>query len=277
MDNEIPNLALVGQTRPRPHLAQDIAPPNGCASVEERRGEAMRRLFPMRSVGRARERESRVARQVYAYLAEATTNEDLDRRARFPLHYPTEWIQRVWLRDRRSVLVRPVLPTDATMLQSFVRSMSATTRRNRFHGACADLPEHVMRYMTQVDYVSHLAFIGEVRDRAGPHQVAEARWVRRVDEPDHADFAIAVDDNYQLSGLGTQLMDLLQRSAAANDIRRLCGDVLESNQRMVGCLGAHGWTMQHDPRDPGVVHVELQLQRHGQPVVVAPDGLAATV
>jgi ribosomal protein S18 acetylase RimI-like enzyme len=275
MDSEILNLALVGQTRHRPQIAQNILPTKGSASVEERRGEAMRRLFPMHSVGRARELESGVARQVYAYLAEATTNEDLDRRIRFPLHYPTEWIQRVWLRDRRSVLVRPVLPTDTAMLQSFVRSMSATTRRNRFHGALADLPEHVMRYMTQVDYVSHLAFIGEVRDRAEPHQVAEARWVRRTDEPDHADFAIAIDDNYQLSGLGTRLMDVLQRSAAAKGIHRLCGHVLKSNQRMIGWLQAHGWTMQRDPHDAGVVHVELPLQRHGQPVVVAPGGLAA--
>lgn len=247
----------------------------GCASLEERRGEVMRRLFPMHSVGRARECESRVARQVYEYLAEAATREDLDRRARFPLHYPAEWIQRVWLRDRRSVLVRPVLPTDAAMLHSFVRSMSTTTRRNRFHGAVADLSEHVARYMTQVDYVSHLAFTGEVCDRAEPQQVAEARWVRRPDQPDHADFAIVIDDKYQRSGLGTRLMDMLQRSAGARDIRCMCGHVLKSNQRMIGWLEAHGWSMQPDMQDPGVVRMELPLQRHGQPVVVASEELAA--
>ena len=85
MDNVL-NLALVGHTRHRPQVAQNTLPTKGSASVEERRGEAMRRLFPMHSVGRARERESSVARQIYAYLAEATTNEDLDRRIRFPLH-----------------------------------------------------------------------------------------------------------------------------------------------------------------------------------------------
>ncbi len=80
MDNEMLNLAFVGQTRHRPQIAQNILPRRGSASVEERRGAAMRRLFPMHSVGRARERESSVARQIYAYLAEATTNEDLERR-----------------------------------------------------------------------------------------------------------------------------------------------------------------------------------------------------
>lgn len=271
MDHEIPNLALVGQTGFWPQVAQETLLPQGGANVAERRGALMRRLFPMYSVGRAREQASRVARQVYAYFAEATTNEELDRRAQLPMNYPKEWIERVNLRDRRSVLVRPVLPTDTTMLQSFVRSMSATTRRNRFHGAFADLPEQVMRYMTQVDYVSHLAFVGEVRGQAASRQVAEARWVRRTDEPDHADFAIAIDDSYQLSGLGTRLMDMLQRSAAKKGIRRLCGHVLQSNQRMIGWLEAHGWTMQHDPQDPGVLCVELPLQRHRH---VAAPGLA---
>lgn len=275
MDNSILNLALVSQTSQHPSVTSDGSTAKGRSSVEERRGEEMRRLFPMHSVGRARERESSAAREVYAYLAEAATNEDLDRRAPFPVDYPTQWIRRVWLRDQRSVLLRPVLSTDAAKLQSFVRSMSATTRRNRFHGALVDLPEHRLRYMTEVDYVNHLAFIGEVRDQAEPRQVAEARWFRRVDEPDCADFAIAIDDHYQSGGLGSLLMEVLQRSAAAKDIRQLCGHVLKSNHRMIGWLEAHGWTKRHDPYDPGVVQVELPLQRNGQPDVVASDLLAA--
>lgn len=274
MDNTILSPALASQTSQRPPIAHSGSAPKCRASVEERRGEAMRQLFPMHSVGRAHEHESCVARQVYAYLAEAATNEDLDRRIPFPPDYPTEWIRRVWLHDLRSVLVRPVRPTDAARLQSFVRSMSATTRRNRFHGALAGLAEHVLRYMTEVDYVNHLAFVGEVGDEAELRQVAEARWVRRTDEPDHADFAIAVDDNYQFNGLGTRLMDLLQRSAAARDIRCLCGHVLKSNQRMTDWLEAHGWTMRQDPYDVGVVQMELSLQAHRQPDLVAAGRLA---
>ena len=239
--------------------AASMLEPQPDPRVEEARGAAMRHLFPKRRAGRASQAASRVALRVHAYLAEAATLEDLERRLRLPLHYPTELIDEVRLRDGRSVLVRPVLPPDAPMHRAFVQSMSPTTRRNRFHAGVADLPDPVLRYLTEVDHVDHLALVGEVEEATGARLVAEARWVRREDEPDTADFAIAIADDCQLGGLGNALLDRLQRSAAARGIDRLCGHVLRNNVRMSGWLQARGWRMGHDRDDPGVVRAELPL------------------
>lgn len=233
--------------------------------VEELRGAAMRRLFAKRHVGRAGSALSRVALRVHAHLAEAATVEDLERRLRSPRHYPTELIDEVRLRDGRAVLVRPVLPPDAAMHRAFVQSMSPATRRNRFHAGVADLPDPVLRYLTEVDHVDHLALVGEVEEATGARLVAEARWVRREDAPGTADFAIAVADDFQLSGLGNALLDTLQRSAVARGIDRLCGHVLRNNLRMSRWLEARGWRMGHDPDDPGVVCAELPLAKSAAP------------
>lgn len=233
--------------------------------LEELRGAAMRRLFPKRFAGRASRAISRVALRVHAHLAEARTIEDLERRLRLPRHYPTELIGEIPLRDGRSVLVRPVLPVDASMHRAFVQSMSPTTRRNRFHAGIADLPDTVLRYLTEVDHVDHLALVGEVEEAAGARLVAEARWVRREDEPGSADFAIAIADDFQLGGLGASLLDMLQRSAVARGIDCLCGHVLRHNVRMSRWLEARGWRMSHDPDDPGVVCVELPLATSAAP------------
>jgi len=227
--------------------------------LEERRGTAMRRLFPKHHVGRADGAMSRVALRVHAYLAEARTIEDLEGRLHLPGHYPTELVDELRLRDGRSVLVRPVLPADASMHRAFVRSMSPTTRRNRFHAGISDLPDPVLRYLTEVDHVDHLALVGEVEEATGARLVAEARWVRRGDEPDTADFAIAIADDCQHGGLGNALLDMLQRSAVARGIDRLCGHVLRNNVRMSGWLEARGWHMSADQDDPGVACAELPL------------------
>lgn len=233
--------------------------------VEEVRGAALRRLFPQRHAGRANRAMTRAALRVHAHLAEAATVDDLERRLRLQLRYPTELIDEVRLRDGRSVLVRPVLPPDASMHRAFVQSMSPTTRRNRFHAGVADLPDPVLRYLTEVDHVDHVALVGEVEEAAGARLVAEARWVRRADEPRTADFAIAIADDCQLGGLGNALLDMLQRSAAARGIDRLCGHVLRNNVRMSGWLEARGWRMSHDLDDPGVVCAELPLARNAAP------------
>lgn len=234
--------------------------------LEELRGAAMRQLFPQSHVGRANAAMSRVALRVHAHLAEAATVEDLEWRMRSPWHYPTELIDEVRLRDGRSVLVRPVLPPDAAMHRAFVRSMSPTTRRNRFHAGVADLPDPVLRYLTEVDHVDHLALVGEAEEASGTRLVAEARWVRREDTPGTADFAIAVADDFQLSGLGNALLGTLQRSAVARGIERLCGHVLRNNVRMSRWLETRGWRIGHDPDDPGVVCAELPLATGTAPV-----------
>jgi acetyltransferase len=226
--------------------------------LTELRGEAMRRLFP-KTRTRSGRLEARIAPRIYAHLAEAETAQDLQRRLRSALRYPLELAEEVRLRDGRVVLVRPVLPSDAAMQRAFVRSMSAATRRNRFHGGVADLPVAVLRYMTEVDYVDHLALVGEVQEISGPRQVAEARWVRREDAPESADFAIAIADDFQHSGLGNTLLDRLERSATARGIRRLCAHVLQANRRMIGWLESREWKFERDADDPGVVCAEVPL------------------
>jgi len=251
------------------HAAAPAAPalePQPDPRVAELRGAAMRRLFPQRLAGRASPATSDVALRVHAHLAAATTIEDLERRLRLLVQYPTELIDEVRLRDGRSVLVRPVLPPDASMHRAFVRSMSPTTRRNRFHAGVADLPDPVLRYLTEVDHVDHVGLVGEVDEATGARLVAEARWVRREDEPGTADFAIAIADDFQLSGLGNMLLDMLQRSAVARGIDRLCGHVLRNNVRMRRWLEARGWRMSHDPDDPGVDCAELPLAKSAAPL-----------
>lgn len=58
------------------------APPTDSARLDALRGEAMRRLFPKLYMWWGSRREWGVALHGYAYLAEATTVEDLEQRIR---------------------------------------------------------------------------------------------------------------------------------------------------------------------------------------------------
>jgi GNAT superfamily N-acetyltransferase len=189
--------------------------------------------------------------------------------APFAIHrYPTQWIESATLADGRSVLVRPVLPQDAELQQAFVRSLTPLTRRRRFHGPLNELPAATARYMTEVDYRSHFALLAEAHEGGDAHQVAEARWVRRADEPQVADFALAVADDWQGAGLGARLMQLLKRSAAAAGVNRLAGDILLDNLPMRTWLRRTGWRFSLDPEDPAVLAVELDLARRPEPASI---------
>lgn len=182
---------------------------------------------------------------------------------RFRIHrYPTTLIDRVQLRDGRYVTIRPVLPQDAALQRAFVATLSPATRYRRFHGPVNELPEATLRYMTEVDYASHMALLATTIDSGGREiQVAEARWVRREppDLSDVADFALVVADDWQRAGLGLVLLDKLAASAAAQGVRRLSGDVLADNDAMSGLLKRNGWHQTPDHFDTRVIVAQLDL------------------
>jgi GNAT superfamily N-acetyltransferase len=173
---------------------------------------------------------------------------------------PTALIETMQLSDGRSVLVRPVLPQDADLQQAFVRQLSPLSRRRRFHGPMVELSPSALRYMTEVDYKTHLAILAAVFVDGVERQVAEARWVRRSDEPDTADFALAVADDWQRSGLGTRLLQRLGRSARESGVQRLYGDVLHSNQPMIDCMRRAGARLRVDPLDASALGVEIDVK-----------------
>ncbi len=184
----------------------------------------------------------------------------------FRIHrYPAALIDRMLLDDGRSVLVRPVLPQDAELQQRFVRGLSPQSRYRRFHSALSELSGTALDYLTQVDYASHLALLAETFDFDGEErQVAEARYVRRVPSDANyrdgvADFAIAVADEWQGHGLGSQLLNALVRRARTSGIRRLEGSVLANNDPMRALVRSRGWRIRPDPDEDRLVIASLDL------------------
>jgi len=148
--------------------------------------------------------------------------------------YPSALIDRVWLADGRSVVVRPVLPQDADAEQHFVRSLSQDARTMRFHLGIRELAPDMLRALTDIDQRCHVAIVAQ-RDDADddlPAIVADARYVL-ADDSGEAEFAIAVADDWQGVGLGRALMSRLIAHAKRRGVTHLVGDVLHDNHRMI--------------------------------------------
>lgn len=146
------------------------------------------------------------------------------------------------LRDGTGVLVRPIRPEDGNRLQAGVHQLSPGSRYHRFHAAVSELSPEQLRYLTEVDQVDHLAWIALDPALPGEPAVGVARCIRLPEEPRTAEVAVTVLEAHQGRGLGTLLLGLLSRSAAAQGIRTFRAYVLEDNAAMLRIfreLGAH--------------------------------------
>jgi GNAT superfamily N-acetyltransferase len=136
---------------------------------------------------------------------------------------------RASLRDGRPVTIRPITSTDKPRLVAALDAMSPKSRYLRFHGARERLTEGELRYLTELDYDNHVAWGAIAEHEAGRPGIGVARFVRDPNEPDTAEFSIAVVDAWQRTGLGSLLLRTLLVSAADRHVRRLVGSVLQEN------------------------------------------------
>jgi acetyltransferase len=168
--------------------------------------------------------------------------------------YPAELVRTRHLFDGTAVTIRPIRPEDAALEQEFVRNLSKDSRYKRFMGTVKELPEAKLRYLTDIDYEHHLALLATVERDGREVEIGVARYVVGPDGRT-CEFAIAVDDAWQRTGVAGILMLSLMDAARARGLETMEGFVLATNHKMLKFARQLGFRQQALPDEPGTVHV----------------------
>jgi len=163
----------------------------------------------------------------------------------------------VVLRDGSDVLIRQVRSTDAPLLADGFARLSAASRQMRFLGVKKQLSAAELRYFTDVDHHDHEA-LGAL-DRAGGRGVGIARYVRDADDPQAAEIAVTIVDDWQGRGLGTELLARLSDRARREGIRRFTALADANNVAVAALLRNAGAHLVR--RGQGTVEYEITLTR----------------
>lgn len=115
----------------------------------------------------------------------------------------------------------------------------------------------MLRYLTEVDHRDHEALVALADD----HGVGVARFVRTKD-PEVAEAAVTVVDDWQGKGLGTALLELLARRARQEGIHRFSAVVLAQNQDMLDVLRGLG-PLRVINRDANTIEAEAMVPDEG--------------
>jgi GNAT superfamily N-acetyltransferase len=111
----------------------------------------------------------------------------------------------VVLRDGVRVTLRPVAPDDRQRLVESFAGLSEESRYRRFFAAKTGLTESELDYLVDVDHCDHEAIVAI--DRSNDALLGVARYVRWPDDPEVAEVAVTVADDWQGRGLGRALLD----------------------------------------------------------------------
>lgn len=161
----------------------------------------------------------------------------------------------VVLRDGSKVLIRQVQRTDAPLLADGFTRLSARSRQMRFLGRKDALSAADLRYLTDVDHHHHEA-LGAL-DQADGRGVGIARYVRDAQDPQAAEIALTIVDDWQGRGLGTELLAQLSDRGRQEGIRRFIALVAYDNAAVAGLLRNVGADLVR--REPGTAEYEITL------------------
>jgi RimJ/RimL family protein N-acetyltransferase len=159
------------------------------------------------------------------------------------------------LHDGSAVLIRQVHSTDAPLLADGFARLSPRSRWMRFLGAKTTLSAAELRYFTEVDHHDHEA-IGALSSADG-RGVGIARYIRDVDDPQAAEIAVTVVDDWQGRGLGTELLSRLSDRARQAGIHRFTALAAAENIAVAGLARKLGACLAG--RGPGTVEYEIAL------------------
>ena len=153
------------------------------------------------------------------------------------------------------MLIRQVRSTDAQLLADGFGRLSAASRQMRFLGVKKELSAAELRYFTDVDHHDHEALAAV--DRVGGHGVGIARYIRDARDPQAAEIAVTIVDDWQGRGLGTELLARLSGRARQEGIRRFTALADAGNVAVAALLRNAGARLVR--RGRGTVEYEITL------------------
>ena len=150
------------------------------------------------------------------------------------------------LEDGRPVLLRPVRPSDAVLIQKGLERLSSASRASRFFTPVSHLSDQQLQYLSDVDQVDHVAWGALDLTSDEVLGLGIGRFTRLASDPEVAEVALAVLDEAQGHGLGSLLFGVLYCLARSHDVSTFRAVVMPYNQGLVERLRAIGGEVHHE-------------------------------
>ena len=170
----------------------------------------------------------------------------------YPASHAREWP----LKGGQLVLLRPIRPDDAEMLQALVRGLSQESRYFRFASSMPEMPARMLARYTLIDYDREMALVAVVKTRptdtdghSSERIVGVSRYITNPDGHS-AEFSLVVADDFAGQGLGARLMLEITELARAKGMTQIVGLILANNTDMLRLMARLDFTIAPFEEDP---------------------------
>lgn len=153
---------------------------------------------------------------------------------------------------------RPVKITDEPLLKDFFYALSDRSLHRRFLSWRTDIPHERLQDFVIIDYTKEVSILAIIGDQENEIIVGLSQY--GVDEATHtAEVALAVRDDYQNRGIGSELLSYLTYLAKREGFLGFTAEVLVENRPMLQVFEQGGFDITRQT-EAGVYHLRMAFQ-----------------
>jgi acyl-CoA hydrolase/GNAT superfamily N-acetyltransferase len=148
------------------------------------------------------------------------------------LMFIEEYKSRIKLKNRKTMSVRPLLPSDEIAYRNFLYSLQERTIYLRFFHNIQVFSHHMAQnHWANLDYRKNISLIGAVRSKGNKEIMALGTYAGI--DASQAEVAFLVHEDYQGLGVAGYLLQELEKIALQNGYRVFIATVLVENRAML--------------------------------------------
>ncbi|MFQ5864358.1 MAG: bifunctional acetate--CoA ligase family protein/GNAT family N-acetyltransferase [bacterium] len=178
--------------------------------------------------------------------------------------YPTQYVKPWMTKNGTEVTIRPIRPEDEPLMVTFHEKLSDQSVYLRyFHSIrlTQRIAHERLARICFIDYDREMVLVADHKDpKTGNHDIIAVGRLNKLRNSNDAEFAILVSDQYQRTGLGTELLSRLLRIGREEKIEHVMADILPENHGMRSVCKKLGFRLHYDI-DYGVLRAEIDLRK----------------
>ena len=179
--------------------------------------------------------------------------------------YPTQYVELFLNREGIQFVIRPIRPEDEPLVADFQSRLSEESVYMRYFRAFELSQRVAHERLTRLCFVDYDRTIALVITRPNPDtdepEIVAAGRLTRMPDPQEAEFAILVRDDFHGQGLGTVLLTHLLQVGRDEGIDRVIAYMLATNLGMISVCKKLGF---HFVREDDLVKAVIDLDNNNQ-------------
>jgi acetyltransferase len=176
--------------------------------------------------------------------------------------YPIQYVRPFTLNNGTHVEIRPIKPEDEPLMIEFTTTLSSDNIYLRYFHAVSvsNLISHEqMARMSFVDYNREMALVAvQPHPKSEEPRIIAHGQLTKLHGTNDAEFAIQVRDEFQGTGLGTELLQRLLEIARNEKIQRVVAEIMPENKGMRRICEKLGFNFHRAP-DSQNIFAEIDL------------------